>query len=60
MHGNLFKLVERDGKAGRGTYTFTVSREKVNAVNNGISIKFYYYGSYNDGAYVSFDAKQLY
>ena len=55
-NGTIFMLKENNGKKGRGTYTFTVSREKIKSIKN-VSMKF----NFDDKDYglVSFYTDQL-
>ena len=55
--GTSFKIIEKSGKAGRNTYTFTVSKKKVKDVNS-ISMKFNFVD--DDCSWLSIETNQLY
>ena len=55
--GTSFKIIEKGGKAGRNTYTFTVSKKKVKDVNS-ISMKFNFVD--DDCSWLSIETNQLY
>lgn len=55
--GTSFKLIEKGGREGRNTYTFTISKKKVEDVKS-IAMKFNFVD--NDCGWISVETNQLY